>query len=72
MAHSEFTVEGMTCQHCVKTVTNALQAVNGVSSALVNLDNKTAQVEYDETQTSEADLFAAVQAQDYQPVKKNP
>jgi copper chaperone len=40
-------VEGMSCQHCVKAVTNALEALPGVSSVTVELEAKTAAVEYD-------------------------
>jgi len=40
----EYIVEGMTCQSCVSKVKESLEAVKGVSSANVNLDNKTAEV----------------------------
>ncbi len=40
-------VEGMTCGHCKMTVEKALKGVSGVSSALVNLENKSVTVEYD-------------------------
>ena len=39
------TIEGMHCQHCVKAVTEALQAVEGVSSVAVSLEAKNAVVE---------------------------
>ena len=39
------TIEGMHCQHCVKAVTEALQAVEGVSSVVVSLEAKNAVVE---------------------------
>ena len=38
-------VEGMSCQHCVAHVTQALEAVEGVSKATVSLDEKSAVVE---------------------------
>ncbi|MEN6626112.1 MAG: heavy metal translocating P-type ATPase [Candidatus Sumerlaeia bacterium] len=37
-------IEGMTCQHCVQTVKRALEAIPGVSSAEVDLRNKSARV----------------------------
>ncbi|MBP7222449.1 MAG: heavy metal translocating P-type ATPase [Sedimentibacter sp.] len=37
-------VEGMTCGHCKKAVEKALKAVDGVDDALVDLDQKTAEV----------------------------
>jgi hypothetical protein len=39
-----FAVEGMTCSHCVETVTRALSRSPGVESANVDLDAKTAVV----------------------------
>ena len=38
-------VEGMTCNHCVMHVTNALKGVAGVTSAIVDLASKSAVVE---------------------------
>lgn len=35
-------VEGMMCQHCVAHVKKALEAVDGVEEAVVDLDAKTA------------------------------
>ncbi|MBU0509735.1 heavy-metal-associated domain-containing protein [bacterium] len=41
----EIEIEGMTCSHCVKTVTDALKSVPGVTNADVNLATGRAQVE---------------------------
>lgn len=57
-----FNVSGMKCSHCAANVENALKAVNGVVSAEANLNDKTVTVEFDEQQTSEAALKAAVDA----------
>lgn len=38
-------IEGMHCQHCVAAVTDALKAVNGVSSVAVSLEHNNAVVE---------------------------
>ena len=40
----EFNVTGMTCDHCVRSVTNAIQEVDGVSDVQVSLDEKLARV----------------------------
>lgn len=71
MISTTFTIEGMTCGHCVKSATKALEAVSGVSSAHVELDSKQAEVEYDPAQTNEDALFDAVKQADFTPVKKN-
>ena len=38
------TIEGMSCQHCVGSVTRALQEVPGVESAQGSLDESNARV----------------------------
>jgi copper chaperone len=56
-------VSGMTCNHCVSHVTEALQAVAGVTGAQVSLERGEAVVE------GEADaqqLVAAVKAAGYE------
>jgi copper ion binding protein len=40
-------VSGMTCEHCVKHVTEALLGVPGVKKAKVNLKSGKADVDYD-------------------------
>ncbi|MEM7737257.1 MAG: heavy metal-associated domain-containing protein [Deinococcota bacterium] len=40
-------VEGMTCKHCQKAVQDALEAVNGTTSAEVSLDDHRAIVQGD-------------------------
>jgi copper chaperone CopZ len=42
----EFQVKGMTCQGCRAHVEEALQNIKGVKTANVNLENKTAEVEF--------------------------
>lgn len=43
----ELKIKGMSCQHCVKHVTNALQEVAGVTAVKVDLDQANATVETD-------------------------
>lgn len=35
-------IDGMYCDHCVKSVTKALESINGVSKVKVNLETKEA------------------------------
>ena len=58
-------VEGMMCQHCVKHVTEALAAVEGVSEVEVNLKKKRAVVTLNGEVANEA-LTAAVTAAGYE------
>ncbi len=39
-------IEGMSCNHCKMRVENTLNEMDGVSGAVVNLENKLAQVEF--------------------------
>ncbi len=50
----EFHVEGMMCMHCVKSVTDALEAMEGVSDVSVDLPTKTV------TLTADPSLKAAI------------
>jgi copper chaperone len=60
-------VTGMTCNHCVMHVTNALQGVTGVTHAKVDLGRGEAQVEGN---AKVADLIAAVQEEGYEAEEK--
>jgi copper chaperone CopZ len=41
---TELTIDGMTCQNCVRHVTEALSSVRGVASASVSLETRRASV----------------------------
>lgn len=50
-------IEGMSCEHCVKAVTNALKEVDGVEDVRVSLEAKNAVVKgenLDENKLKEA------------------
>ena len=59
-------VRGMTCAGCARSVTSALQKVNGVASAEVSLDGGEAKVRFDPTRVSVAQLKAALEIAGYQ------
>lgn len=58
-------VEGMSCGHCVKAVTDAVSAVNGVSSTIVDLEAKTATVNFDSEIVSLDTIKAAIDDQGF-------
>jgi copper ion binding protein len=60
-------IEGMSCEHCVKHVTDALEEIDGVSSAAVSLEGKSAAVEHGDGVSLEA-LKAAVAEAGYEVV----
>ena len=56
-----FKVKGMTCQHCVASVTRAINAIDGVSSQ-VNLKKEEAHVVYDRDVDDQVIISAIKQA----------
>ncbi|AEJ40974.1 Heavy metal transport/detoxification protein [Sulfobacillus acidophilus TPY] len=66
MERAEFGVKGMTCDHCVMTVTKALKGVEGVKLAEVSLAEERAKVTFDPTKASLEQLKEAVNQAGYQ------
>jgi copper chaperone len=61
-----FNVEGMSCSHCVKAVTNAVGALDGVGSVDVSLEAKTASVEFDSAKVTSAQIQSAIEDEGYE------
>ncbi len=61
-----FNVTGMTCDHCVHAVTEAIQGVEGVASAQVSLADKSAVVEGNPIDVDK--IIAAVKEEGYEAV----
>jgi copper ion binding protein len=55
-------IEGMSCEHCVKHVSEALKKVAGVKSAKVSLKEKSAAVEHGDGVDLDALKAAVVEA----------
>ena len=51
MTHQDIHVEGMTCDHCVETVSQAVNSLEGVSRVDVDLEKKQVAVDFDENRT---------------------
>jgi len=60
MAKLTLKVVGMTCGHCQKRVEKALSEVPGVYSAIVDLQDGIAELDYDDDSATIDDLTAAV------------
>ena len=52
MTHKDIQVEGMTCGHCVETVTQAVNSLDGISQVSVDLDKKQVSVDFDDSRTN--------------------
>lgn len=60
---TELQIEGMNCEACVSFVATALQGVEGVERALVDLNTSRAEVEGEDYEVS--DLLDAVEEEGY-------
>lgn len=58
-------VDGMSCEHCVKSIENALGKIDGVYDVEVSLEYKTVDVEFDETKTNFEEIKEAIEDQGY-------
>lgn len=65
MATTVLHVEGMSCEHCVKAVTKAVTALDGVSGVQVDLQGKTVTVEHDPEAATLAQMKEAIEDQGY-------
>ena len=53
-------IEGMSCGGCVKSVTNVLGALPGVTRAEVSLESKNAHVEFEAGRVTRDDMKRAI------------
>lgn len=68
MSQETIKVEGMSCGHCVMRVKKAVETVEGVLKANVDLQNKHVSIEYDEGKTNPEKFKAAIWEAGYEPV----
>jgi copper chaperone CopZ len=60
--HIHLHIEGMSCGHCQKTVTDAILQVSGVKKVVVTLVPPTAEIYFDDAHTSPEAILGAVDA----------
>jgi copper chaperone len=65
MASAKLKVTGMTCGHCRMTVEKALKGVNGVYSAVVDLQDGEAEVDFDDDAATTRQLVSAIEKAGY-------
>jgi copper ion binding protein len=66
MANVKLKIAGMTCGHCLAKVEKALKGVSGVYSAIVDLPEGEAEVDFDDDAVTTTQLIGAVQHAGYQ------
>ena len=57
MRQETIKVEGMTCQHCVQTITDALNNITGLNTVNVDLVKKEVRVKFNENETKLKKIF---------------
>ena len=59
----ELSITGMSCDHCVRAITNAVEDLEGVKQATVSLETKSAVVEGEDLDP--AKIIAAIEEEGY-------
>jgi len=59
-------IDGMSCEHCVRAVKEAIGAQSGVKSVDVSLEDKNARVVYDDEHIGLSDLESAIVEEGYE------
>ncbi len=65
MSSAKLKVTGMSCGHCRMTVEQALKGVSGVYSAVVDLQDGEAEVDFDDDAATTTQLVSAIENAGY-------
>ena len=65
MSSVTLNVPDISCEHCERTITNALQPVEGVQSVRVDIPGKQVHVDYDEGQIKIEKMKEILQEEEY-------
>lgn len=65
MGKNSIQVEGMSCEHCVKAITRAVEALPGIREVAVDLEAGTVAVEHDSVQSPLEKIMFEIEEQGY-------
>jgi copper chaperone len=65
MASTVLTVPDISCEHCVKSVTNALSPVDGVQNVSVDIPTKQVTVQFDDSRVNVEQMQEILAEEDY-------
>jgi copper chaperone len=65
MATTRLNVPDISCEHCERTITNALTPIAGVRTVNVDIPGKQVHVEYDESRVNVDQMKDILQEEDY-------
>lgn len=69
MATKELKIEGMSCDHCKKAVTDALKEIDGVDRVDVDLQAGKAIISFDPERATEQEMKEAIEEAGYEVVQ---
>jgi len=65
IVEASLSIGGMTCEHCVMSVTKGINGLEGIEAVSVTLDDSTAVVKYDAAVVNMDDIKKAVEKRGY-------
>jgi copper chaperone len=65
MEKTTIKVDGMSCEHCIASITKAVEALPGIASVVVSLAAKSVAVEYDSGKTTLDKIKGEIEEQGY-------
>lgn len=65
MTKATFSIEGMSCNHCVATVEGAINELAGIQKVKINLKKGSGVVKFNENELKSDDIAAAISAAGY-------
>jgi copper ion binding protein len=54
-------IDGISCEHCVTSITNGVKELPGVSDVSLSLENKTAHVSFTEDQSTKKEIIRVIE-----------
>jgi copper chaperone len=58
-------VKGMSCQHCVNSISEALSTIEGIESSIIDLETKTVSIDFDPTVVTLENIIDAIEELGY-------
>lgn len=65
MANTVLNVPDISCEHCERTITNALTPISGIRLVQVDIAGKQVRVDFDESKVSVDQMKDVLQEEDY-------
>lgn len=65
MTRERFKVPEVSCGHCKETIEGALQPLNGIERAIVDIDSRTVEVGFDDAVVDRTAVVRAIEASGY-------